>query len=55
MNVLIFFVIKIIEYRSMLWSLRIIFILVLKLFAGKFKSKIDTYIFRFKTFVFFTV
>jgi len=35
----------------MLWSLSITYIL----FAGKFKAKIDTYIFSSKTFVFFMV
>jgi len=35
----------------MLWSLWILYIL----FAGKFKAKISTYIFRFKTFVFFVM
>jgi len=35
----------------MLWSLCIIYIL----FAGKFKAKIDIYIYRFETFVSFIV
>jgi len=34
----------------MLWSLWIIYFVVLILVAGKFKAKSDTYIFRFKTF-----
>jgi len=51
MNVVIFFTTKINEYRALLWSSWIIYIL----FAGKFKAKIGTYIFRFKTFVFFIV
>jgi len=44
LNVLIFFIIKINEYRSMLWSLWMIYIL----FAEKFEAKISTNIFRFK-------
>jgi len=39
------------EYISMLWSLWIIYIL----FAENFKAKINTNIFRFKTFIFLMV
>jgi len=46
---LTFFIKKINEYRSMLWSLRIFYIL----FAEKFKAKINTNIFRFKTSTFY--
>jgi len=49
LNVLMFFIVKINEYRSMLWSLWIIYIL----FDKKFKTKINTNIFRFKTFTFY--
>jgi len=42
---------KINEYRSMLWSLWIIYVL----FGENFKTKSNTYIFRFKTFIFFMV
>ena len=41
MNVLIFLIIKVSDYRSMLWSLWIIYIL----FAEKFKAKTDTFSF----------
>jgi len=51
LDVLIFYIIKINEFRSMVWSLWISYIL----FAEKFKGKINTNIFHLKTFIFFMV
>jgi len=45
-----FFIIKINEYRSTLWSL---WIIIYILFDEKFETKVNTNIFRFKTFTFY--
>jgi len=48
---LIFFIIKINKYISMVWSLWIIYIL----FVENFKARINTNIFCFKTFIFLMI